>query len=36
MKFHYAITSDARPVSAKAGACGGAALGMAFSGLMGK
>lgn len=36
MKFHYAITSDARPVSAKASACGGAALGMAFSGLMGK
>ena len=36
MKFHYAITSDARPVSANAGGCGGAALGMAFSGLMGK
>ncbi len=36
MKFHQAIISDARPVSAQAGAVGGAALGLAFANIIRK
>lgn len=36
MKFHHAIISGSRPVSAQAGAVGGAALGLAFSSMIGK